>query len=236
MCVIIASQNKNKRPSLETLRACEAQNPHGGGVAYIENGQVYFRKGLKSGEIHKLFKNVRGPMVAHFRWATVGGINDRLCHPFIVSRTSPVALDGYAKAALFHNGTWTSRDKQMAEAGIPSKLKGLVSDSRQAATMVHAAGVGALAEMEGRYCLITKDGFKLHNDGWTRHNGIWFSNMRWHISRPVVALYKTTRRAPTKQGRRRRATTREDILGSSQSTFELLMDQENGTNSRNWPD
>ena len=251
MCVISASPSKSQRPTLETLQACEAQNPHGAGVAFIENGKPFFQKGLKAAQIFKLAKNVKGPMVVHFRWATVGGINDNLCHPFIVSKTSPLAREGYAKALLFHNGTWTSREHQLKAEGLPTSLKGLTSDSRLAATMVDAAGVGALAEMEGRYCILTKHGFKLHNNGWTKWRGVWFSNMRWHQPRPVVGLYQPPKkrlavvRRPAKQkpagakrgARKRGPATANEVLGRIEGDLFTSIDSQVRTRRGNvWPD
>src|SRR5438067_9361417 len=87
MCVILVCPPK-LRPSDEILRACHESNPHGAGVAWREHNRVYWRKNLKVGQVARLIREVNGEVVIHFRWASVGGVNPQLCHPFPVSRTA----------------------------------------------------------------------------------------------------------------------------------------------------
>lgn len=51
MCVILVSPPK-ARPSLQTLRRCAEANPHGGGIAWIEEGLVQYIKTDDVREIH----------------------------------------------------------------------------------------------------------------------------------------------------------------------------------------
>ena len=52
-------------------------------------------------------------IVIHFRWASVGGVDADLCHPFPVTRKAETDLFGTAEAVLFHNGTWGAYDEAL---------------------------------------------------------------------------------------------------------------------------
>ena len=84
MCVIIIADKKNPPKSL--LQKAEKTNPDGAGISWIENGSVKWVKGknLTADKIKELIKvrKIKLPYVIHFRIGTVGGINDKLSHPF----------------------------------------------------------------------------------------------------------------------------------------------------------
>ena len=190
MCVIVASESIKKRPSLNDLKSCEARNPHGIGFAWSENNKVKYKKGITVEEVHGLFSEIKGPAVAHFRWATVGGISEKLCHPFPVVKKPSVRTEGAAKRVLFHNGTWSGWRSECASLGKAYGLpSGSMSDSRAAAWSIAHRGEGFLRYMGGRFCVLKPDGFRLYNEGWTTIEGVVFSNLRW---RPERARQVTT--------------------------------------------
>src|SRR5947209_8400141 len=103
MCVILVCP-PNVRPTREVLRACEESNPHGAGVAWREeDGRIHWRKNLSAVQVECLLRELSGGVVIHFRWASVGGVNERLCHPFPINQTASLKLAGRAKSVLFHN-------------------------------------------------------------------------------------------------------------------------------------
>ena len=105
MCVILVCP-ADVRPDRRTLAACHEANPHGAGVAWREDGVVRWFKGLEPRELEPLIAGLSGEIVIHFRWASVGEVTPKLCHPFPITACATTRLSGHARAALFHNGTW----------------------------------------------------------------------------------------------------------------------------------
>jgi hypothetical protein len=173
MCVIISSPDKKHRPSLATLRAAEARNPHGSGIAFLQHNKVQWIKGLSPEAIAELLDIVSGPAVVHFRIATVGGKRAELCHPFPISPTAPLKAYGQASAVLFHNGHW--HDWQ--DFAMTLKLEGPLSDSRVMAAAVHRDGRALLKKIAsaGRFVILTRKGAEIYGQ-WTHHEGCDYSN------------------------------------------------------------
>jgi predicted glutamine amidotransferase len=176
MCVIIKSPNRKHRPSIATLRACERQNPHGGGVAWIHGDKVHFAKGLSADEIHQVIARQKGEVVIHFRWATVGDKIAKLCHPFPVSCDSTPREVGDEPKVLFHNGHWSGWEEFLTDNDI--KLSGPVSDTRVAAIATYLGGAEFLKSIPGRFVLMTPQGSQLFGD-WEKRDGMEFSNLHW---------------------------------------------------------
>ncbi len=183
MCVIISSPARKHRPSLETLRLCARHNPHGNGLAWIEQSRVHYIKGLSPESIHENLSILRGPVVIHFRYATVGGKRPVLSHPFPVSELAPAKQYGTAREVLFHNGHWPGWEAFQSELNL--NLKGPVSDSRLIAIGVYLAGEAWLSTIPGRFALFSKwEGVRLFGD-WTESDGCQFSNLNWKLREPL---------------------------------------------------
>jgi len=132
MCVILICP-QNVRPKSEVLYACHDANPHGAGVAWREGGRVRWQKNLSTGELVTLLKMLEGEVVIHFRWASVGGVDARLCHPFPVTPKASTSLSGMAETVLFHNGTWSGYEdalKRLAQHRKEPLPVGPMSDTR----------------------------------------------------------------------------------------------------------
>lgn len=181
MCVALATIGKNK-PALSILKACEAANPHGGGVAWIEKNRVRFEKGLNAEQIHAIIQRENGPFLIHFRIATVGNVKPELCHPFPVGGKASIALSGTAGAVLAHNGTWYNWKTVITRAAraMSAKLpEGPLSDSRAMAWLVAQVGERAFNNVAGRFAYFTsKNGIKLFGD-WKKLSGFYASNLNW---------------------------------------------------------
>jgi hypothetical protein len=179
MCVILAVHQG--LPTRAELMAAERANRDGAGVAWLKGGAVHWRKGLTGEEVACLIEDgrVRAPALIHFRIATVGGALPALTHPFPVTRTSPLDLEGTAPAVLAHNGHWGGwrsavigmRDRGHEAPG------GAWSDSR---AMAWAAGVYGHHILDfiapgQRIATLTVRGLKLYGY-WKRQGGISYSN------------------------------------------------------------
>ena len=186
MCVILVCPPK-VRPSDEILRACHDANPHGAGVAWREGNRVRWRKNLKVGQVAHLIREVKGEVVIHFRWASVGGVNPRLCHPFPVSRKAGLAFHGKTKAVLFHNGTWGGWEEaldRLVSLGGHDDIDGPMSDTRAAAVVVDHLGRHVLDRLPGRWVLFGMKETQLYGE-WEEFKGMNVSNTNFVHRLPV---------------------------------------------------
>ena len=171
MCVVLICPPK-QRPDLTILRACHAANPHGAGVAWREKRQIHWKKALTPGELNHLITQVTGEVIIHFRWASVGGVEPLLCHPFPVTAAAELGYEGLCKSVLFHNGTWSNWEETQEVIG---ELDGPMSDSRAVAALVHHKGSKLLKKLPGRWAVMTAKEIELFGD-WQPWRGFLVSN------------------------------------------------------------
>lgn len=191
MCVILVCPPQ-VRPAEDTLRACHAANPHGAGVAWRRGGKVEWKKGLGPEEVAALAAEIDGELVIHFRWASVGGVDARLCHPFPVERGARAELAGSAGRVLFHNGTWPGHRSalEFVEKKQKRKVGGPMSDTRAAALLVdHLGDRSVLEHIDGRWVFFTPKATKLYGD-WRSWGGMKVSNLGF-----VYEMERAERRA-----------------------------------------
>jgi predicted glutamine amidotransferase len=105
-------------------------------VAWREDGEVRWMKGLEPDELETLIAGLPGEIVIHFRIASVGEVTPRLCHPFPVTVCATTRLSGHARAVLFHNGTWSQWRETLRRMPRHRRPDGLLSDTRVAASLV----------------------------------------------------------------------------------------------------
>jgi len=158
MCVIITTPDRKHRPTLETLRLCAKQNRDGSGMAWLEGSRVRFFKGLSPDAISEHLAILTGPVVIHFRYATVGGKCGSLCHPFPITADAAPKEYGSSKAVLFHNGHWGEYEKFSRSNGID--LRGPVSDTRVAAVGTFLGGREFIRTLPGRYVIFSAAGIE----------------------------------------------------------------------------
>ena len=150
MCVILLCPPK-VRPDLATLEACAAANPHGGGIAWREDGTVHFRKIDSPAELHRL------------------------------ARRASLTDHGHAKAVLFQNGTWAGWREAVAKAVRDGHrpLVGPMSDARAAAWLAHLYGATYLGALKpSRWVHFGAAETLIHGE-WRTRGGIRFSNLHW---------------------------------------------------------
>lgn len=178
MCVILVCPPA-VRPGMDILEACQLSNPHGAGVGWRDRGRVHWMKNLAADEVHQLLAQLEGEVVIHFRWASVGGVDGRLCHPFPVEARASTKLSGTASRLLFHNGTWS--DWKRALKHVPGAMLGAgedpLSDSRAMALLVHhLRDARLLQHVQGRVVLYGSKTTKFFGD-WKEWGGMTCSNL-----------------------------------------------------------
>lgn len=191
MCVIICIED-GKYPSKSTLEDAESMNCHGGSIAWLDKqGRKYYQKGIKAKAITKIINKQLKPKgiktaIIHFRIASVGNVNKKLCHPFEITSRVDLNLSGERMTTdlLFHNGTWTEYAEEMLEfLGKHSKPMtipyGEFSDSRVMAYLAKRMGVKKMAKKVtgwNKIAVLTSDGINRYGTGWVKHKGNTCSN------------------------------------------------------------
>lgn len=182
MCVAIIVPKGKAFPSMEVLAAAEAQNRDGGGIAWVDGGNVHYRKGLTAEDIFVITEKIKAPAFIHFRISTVGGEIPELCHPFPVTRASSTDLAGTAKAVLMHNGHWgrwreTLLHLQPNNQRIPD---GEWSDTRAMAYLSSIYGKNLLSMIDEKVAYLDSRGnITRYGYGWTEIDGCHYSNTHW---------------------------------------------------------
>lgn len=182
MCVIVVCPQGTELAKNE-FHKCFDGNDDGAGFAWIKGKRVHFNKGfMNESDAWKAYNKIRKyPHVAHFRLVSAGRECKELCHPFIISKDSPIRLNGTASAVLFHNGTvygWQSLVMTMAivDGAYPA---GEMSDSRAMAMVYARVGEKIIENDTGKWVVANKDNFVTYGF-FTENEGRKFSNMLWN--------------------------------------------------------
>ena len=191
MCVIICIED-GKYPSKSTLEDAESMNCHGGSIAWLDKqGRKYYQKGIKAKAITKIINKQLKPKgiktaIIHFRIASVGNVNKKLCHPFEITSRVDLNLSGERMTTdlLFHNGTWTEYAEEMlvflGKHSKPMTIPyGEFSDSRVMAYLAKRMGAKKMAKLVtgwNKIAILTSDGITRYGTGWVKHKGNTCSN------------------------------------------------------------
>jgi hypothetical protein len=180
---------------LDDLKAMEDNNPHGAGIAWEQDGQIRFIRGLTAADIYQLQEDkvMTYPYLMHYRWATHGAKVPELTHPFVVGpRALMGELRGAAEAVLIHNGTWNAYERyavlysNLGNYEIPEEILEEMSDTAIAAWLAQddptildeISWATALAEMKPG-----PDGvptMEITTRGtWEEYEGNMYSNLHW---------------------------------------------------------
>jgi hypothetical protein len=151
MCMLYMCY-RNK-PPVDALRRAARSNDDGAGLAFVQRGRVRVVRSLDPEYIIRMFHSpeVRLPAMIHFRLASAGGVDARLCHPFPISSTGAADKDYTCNAALAHNGHWGEWCHLLAAilAASPAgdrsraKLSGPWSDTRALAVVAARIGLNS---------------------------------------------------------------------------------------------
>ena len=155
MCLIIHKPYKKRIPS-DVLHRAKEINPHVFGVTYLDNGQTKRKLSYKG--IDKMLNTDR-PLVAHFRYATVGKINLNNVHPFNVNSRTVIYSNGTVDG--FGNGH-ESDIAHIAKRVLP-KLRKL--DWKP-----------FLELTDTRFCIVDTKSLQVQRIGkWHLRNGVYYS-------------------------------------------------------------
>lgn len=169
MCVIINVED-GKFPDFKTLQDAESLNSHGGSIAWLYDGKINYHKGITAKKVNSMIQKKLKPSnvktaIIHFRIASVGKVNQRLCHPFPISNNVNTKLKVMDSKhdLLFHNGTISNWQDILIEAiqGNICKIpKGELSDSRIMAYLINTLGYEFLKTVidGNRFSILTKQG------------------------------------------------------------------------------
>lgn len=169
MCVIINVED-GKFPDYKTLQDAESLNSHGGSIAWLDNGKINYHKGITAKKVNSIIQKKLKPndikiAIIHFRIASVGKVNQKLCHPFPISNnvnTDLKVMDSNHDL-LFHNGTisnWQDILIESIQGNICKIPKGELSDSRVMAYLINTLGYEFLKSVTdgNRFSILTKQG------------------------------------------------------------------------------
>jgi hypothetical protein len=183
MCVIVAVPKGAQDISHQEFKRAANYHDDGYGIAYQHKGRIKYWKTLKPGDKEADFRPPK-PYIMHFRMATVGGEDAKLCHPFVVDHSSRPKKHGMADRVMFHNGHLHHWEELAlaAYSSIGRLPKGPYSDSRAVAMMLGRFGEN-IFDIDGiisgqKYALFENNGdFKLFGRGWVKgDDGVYRSN------------------------------------------------------------
>jgi len=181
MCVIICCEDEY--PKAEIIQQAEQWNEDGGGMAWVSNGKVHYKKGITGKDMLDIIKKrkVKLPFICHFRIATVGKSCKELCHPFPIEDGVPLKTSGVCDEILFHNGSWTDWREWIHKTLIRKQIKmprGVWSDSRGMAFLSYHYGREILSTLgTGKIAVLTKDGIERYgSDTWVKVGKLACSN------------------------------------------------------------
>lgn len=201
MCVIIFSPNTGSRPSNKTLELCEKANPHGIGIVTQGSRKMFsVSKGVSLDFVKKTLKNTEGAIAIHFRYATVGGTKDSLCHPFPCTDRAETWLDFEASDILMTNGTWMNWSQSYSivrKLQKIGKLRGDISDTRAMAQIIGATRehtwLGDITDKHPKHKRVRSLYMSKYQSRrtyfygkWDSYEGCKFSNMRWKDPKPTI--------------------------------------------------
>lgn len=118
MCLIIqvpSGVEKSTPFFLNTVKEAFQKNPQGAGYAIKRGDNISFIKGFFNVSallrgIEKENLNLEDELVVHFRIGNKGSINEKMCHPFVISSKTKllerVSSPNVGSGVLFHNGTF----------------------------------------------------------------------------------------------------------------------------------
>jgi hypothetical protein len=187
MCVIMIVQDTV--PTRQIVRDCWDSNAFGAGVAWREHETVRWSKGQfqTADDVYELIMALPTPYIVHFRIPTVGDTCDELCHPFPLGGS--LDLTGSStEGVVAHNGHWACWQAAMLKfLGVTRIPDGPWSDSRAMAWIVNQSGPGFLSLVDNAQRIVLFTPSHLTRFGrWHLDRGIWFSNMTWSISAPLL--------------------------------------------------
>jgi len=171
------------RPSDEMVTKGFDANPSGAGIAWRQDGLVFWEKGLDVEEVKEYARTMPLPYVLHFRIPSCGDSSQALCHPFPIDIKAPLDLSGKTKGSvLFHNGHWGQWKAMGIEASVRRNVKipgGKWTDTRAMAWIAAHYGTGILEFIDEKAVVMSVEDVEIFGSGWSKINDLWCSNSGW---------------------------------------------------------
>ena len=181
MCLIIVKE-QTTAPSRDILKTASMKNPHGLGVYWIDTKRIEY---YNSKQWQVLLDD--RPYIAHFRFATVGKVDQSNIHPFLVNKSK--------QTYLFQNGTIPNigSEEQTDTEAMAKALRHVyrLNDRRTIlktynCRFVEVSTKAPIQGAEGK-------NYVLYNiDKWHKRDGIMYSKSNCFTHR--VAVYGTLKK------------------------------------------
>jgi len=177
MCLLIVAETEF--PSEAVLKIGEQQNGDGGGLAWVKDGLVHYKKNVKAAEMME-FAKLEPPFIFHFRKASSGPKKPELCHPFPISRKSELHLEGTTNiGVLAHNGHFPQYSGLLLNSLSPRTPlpEGDWSDTRAMAYLTALYGDSFLNLTDEKIAILTPTGVTVYAPHrWVTHGALKLSN------------------------------------------------------------
>ena len=173
MCIIIANTKGLKVPSSVLIKSAEL-NKDGLGITWLDTGETDYSLSSSDWEVLR----VERPYIAHFRYATIGGVCAENTHPFPIGDTG---------CLLYQNGSnYNLGDTTMTDTEHLADMLAMMDPS---------VWPDVLEMTDSRYAIIYDDGtYELFNEElWVEKNGVMYSKDNV-FDYEVVAVYGTLKR------------------------------------------
>tara|TARA_R100001530_G_C4315227_1_gene154162 strand:+ start:629 stop:2026 length:1398 start_codon:yes stop_codon:yes gene_type:complete len=198
MCIILLAEKKHL--TKEILEKAENNNPHGAGIAWIDQESKTVKwiksENLTTDKILKIVKKykIELPYIVHFRITSIGTTNNELCHPFDLNAllTENKLIGESSKGVMFHNGTvrdYKTHYDLVFEAGKLNDKKGVfnnieleLSDSRVMSYIASEKRLGlnyldrVAKNFNQKIAVLTPKGIKQYGFNWSTIEEITASN------------------------------------------------------------
>ncbi len=193
MCIAIYKPMSVDFPSKKLLKTCFENNPDGAGFMVADGKNVVIHKGYMGfRSFWKALRNARSEygddkaFVMHFRISTQGGVRQDGCHPFPLSGNMDDMrlLDAKCDVGIAHNGIISlcstgyrnsKVDYSDTMAFITEYLSLIIKDNDYYKDADKLTLIDKLCG--SRLAILDKKGHcELIGSGWSRVNGVWYSN------------------------------------------------------------
>lgn len=203
MCVILVCEDK--KPSKDILKKCKQANNDGIGIAWTENGESKFEKGICFNRLIELVDSKPLPLVIHFRITSAGITSEAMAHPFVCSNVIDKGiLEAQGKNLLFHNGTLYNWQDKLINLAMNYKFKiedlNYWNDTRYMAIASHYIGIGILELFNEKLVYMASNGdiTIFNKQKFNFIDGIYYSNTYWQSTPMTTAQVLTVQTKGTK--------------------------------------
>ena len=194
MCVILVPTKRHPTP--DELNDAQEANPHGAGMAWKnQDGKLSYEKAIDAKRVWEIIQTEKPkiPYIIHFRIASVGGVCDKLTHPFPVNQSVSLKKQWQGKSPLlFHNGTWSDwKEAVMPFSGHKDFPRGSLddwSDSRALAYLAYKTKRGFFNFIDEKVAIMEKNGEVNLYGSWQRNDTLWCSNLN-HVRAKHTITY-----------------------------------------------